>query len=215
MKWQAPVGGGDFQRPDPGTYLARCVRLIDLGTQTDEYQGQVSAKRKVLIGWELPTELIPNGDFAGQPYLMTKFYRQSLHEKSNLRHDLTNWRGRDFTETELAGFDPRKILGVPCLVTVTASENGRVNVTGVTAPPRGTTVPEQINESLYFSLEDGEFDRTIFDGLSEGIQKMIRESPEFKERTNGHRHDANGYPQDPDGAPDYSDVDFGNNDIPF
>jgi hypothetical protein len=202
MKWQAPAGG-DFQRPDPGTYLARCVRLIDLGTQTNDYNGEVSEKRKVLVGWELPTELIPTGDYAGQPFLVMKFYTQSLHEKSNLRHDLQNWRGRDFTEEELQGFDPKNILGAPCLVTLTEGANGRVNVTGVTALPKGTKVGEQFNPSLIFSLD--EFDAAVFDGLSDGIKAIIQKSPEFEQVTHGA----------PTPADDYRDIDFGSDDIPF
>ena len=36
-----------------GVHNARCIRVIDLGTQRNEYQGQVSWKRKVMITWDV------------------------------------------------------------------------------------------------------------------------------------------------------------------
>ena len=47
---------GDFQKVAPGTYVARCYRMIELGTLKEEFQGQVKMLQKVQITWELPTE---------------------------------------------------------------------------------------------------------------------------------------------------------------
>ena len=195
--------GGDFQRPEPGTYLARCIKVIDLGTQTNEYQGKTSSRRQVVIMRELPTELIPEGDSAGQPFVVSKFYTASLNEKANLRHDLVNWRGREFTIAELDGFELGNILGVPCLVTYTDTENGKRKVTGVTAPPKGTTVPKQVNPSVMFSLEPEEFDPSIYEGLSDWFKETIAQSPEFEKATKG-------VPTE-----DFRDIEAGEDDIPF
>lgn len=176
-------GGGDFEQPPIGTHIARCVKMIDIGTQKGEYQGTATFKRQVIIGWELPNELMTTGDYAGKPFGVSKFYTASLSEKANLRADLKNWRGRDFTPEELGGFDAKTILGVPCMLSLTSNDKGRIKVTGVMALPKGTKVPEQINPTLYFSLEDGEFDQAVFDSLSEGYKKMITVSPEYQERT--------------------------------
>jgi hypothetical protein len=177
--------GGDFQRPDPGTYLARCVKVIDLGTQTGEYQGSPTIRRQVVLGWELPTELIPTGDYAGEPFMVTKFYTASLNEKATLRHDLENWRTKPFTDDELAGFDLANILGKACLITITTNENGKSKVTGVTAPPRGTSVPKQINEPVNFSLEPDEFDPAVYQSLSDWFRETIAQSPEYAEIMSG------------------------------
>lgn len=173
--------GGEFARPEPGTYLARCVRVIDLGTQQGEYAGKPTEKRQIVIMWELPTELVPTGEFEGQPFLVSKFYTASLNEKANLRHDLMNWRGREFTTVELDGFELGNILGVPCLITITETDNGKQKVTGVTAPPKGTKVPKQVNPSLMFSLEPEEFDGVIYEGLSDWFKETIAKSPEYNE----------------------------------
>lgn len=184
MKW-ADNGGGDFEQPPVGTCAARCVKIIDIGTQKGEYQGKATSKRQCIIGWELPNDLMTEGEYAGKPFSVSKFYTASLGEKANLRKDLQNWRGREFTEDELRGFDSKNILGKPCMLSLTQNDKGKVRVTGVMALPKGMPVPPQINASVYFSLD--EFDHAVFDSLSDGIKKMITASPEYQHLTDPNR----------------------------
>jgi len=178
MQWK-DSGGGDFEQPPAGTHVARCIKIIDIGTQRGEYQGKATSKRQCIIGWELPTELMTEGEYAGKPFTVSKFYTASLGEKANLRKDLANWRGREFTEQELAGFESKAILDKCCLLSLTPNEKGKIRVTGIMALPKGTQVPDRVNEITYFSLD--EFQRDKFEALSEGIRKMIAVSPEYQE----------------------------------
>lgn len=178
MKW-SDNGGGDFEQAPAGTHVARCVRLIDIGTQFGEYQGKPNALRKVVVTWELPNELMAEGDYKGKPFLVNKWYTASLGEKANLRKDLVNWRGREFTDDELKGFEAKKILGTTCMLSLTPNEKGKVRVTGVMKLPKGSDAPPQINPSIYFSLERDEFSQATFDLLSEYWQTEIRKSPEW------------------------------------
>lgn len=182
MKW-SDTGGGDFEQAPVGTYVARCVKIIDIGTQKGEYQGQANFKRQVIVGWELPTEMMREGEHAGKPFTVSKFYTASLGEKANLRKDLQNWRGREFSAEELAGFHSKNILGKPCMLSLTANDKGKTRVTGVMALPKGMEVPAQVNESIYFSLD--EFNQDVFNGLSKGYQKFITASPEYQGILNG------------------------------
>jgi hypothetical protein len=172
-------GGGDFEQPPVGTQVARCVRIIDIGTQFGEYQGKPNAARKIVVSWELPSALMTEGDFAGKPFMVAKWYTASIGEKANLRKDLVSWRGRDFTEAELKGFDVKNILGATCFLSLTANEKKKVRVTGVMKLPQGTECPPQINQSLYFSLERDEFSQATFDSLAEYWQTEIKKSPEW------------------------------------
>lgn len=183
MKW-ADNGGGTFEQPPTGTHVAICVKIIDIGTQKGEYQGQANIRRQCIIGWELPNELMTEGDYAGKPFTVSKFYTASLGEKANLRKDLANWRGRDFTEAELKGFESKNILGKPCMLSLTPNEKGKTRVTGVMALPKGTPVPKAVNPTIYLSLEKGEFDQAVFDALSDGYKKMITVSPEYRHIVN-------------------------------
>lgn len=177
MKW-SDSGGGDFEQPPVGTFVGRCIKIIDIGTQKGEWQGKANFKRQVIIGWELPTELMTEGDYAGKPFVVSKFYTASLSEKANLRKDLQNWRGREFTTEELAGFDSKNILGKPCMLSLTANDKGKTRVTGVMAMPKGIEVQAQINQGVYFSLD--EFSADVFEGLSKGFKAMITASPEYQ-----------------------------------
>lgn len=181
MQWK-DHGGGEFEQPPIGTHPARCVTIIDIGTQKSEYQGQANIRRQCIIGWELPNELMTEGDYAGKPFKVSKFYTASLSEKANLRKDLANWRGRDFTEQELAGFDSKNILGKCCMLSLTANDKNKIRVTGVMALPKGMKVPDQVNPTLFFSLD--EYDPAVFEKLSDGYKKLIMASPEYQAVTN-------------------------------
>ncbi len=181
-----------FESVKPGTYAARCIKIVDIGTQRGEYKGEPTQARKNVLTWELPNELRDDG----KPMVISKFYTASLGEKATLRKDLVNWRGREFSAEELRSFDPKNILGAVCLITVTEKENGKTAVSGVSGVPKGMQVGEQINPSVYFDLDD--FNEELYDELSEGMKKLIRGSLEYpslgltedaESNSNGHSTD--------------------------
>ena len=160
-----------------GVHKARCVRMIDLGTQRNEYLGDVSFKRQILVTWEVPSELSNNGE----PLMISKFYTLSLHEKSNLGKDLTAWRGRAFTETEKQQFDLTALLGVPCMLNVVEGKNGNTKVGSVMPLPKNDTLEPQFHETLQFNIDDfrgGQND--AFMARSEGIRNIILRSKELE-----------------------------------
>jgi len=173
--------GGNFQDPPVGTHIMRCIRLIDLGTQKRVWEGKESFARQNVIGWELPTELITEGDSAGKPFIVHKFYTTSLSPKANLYGDLVNWRGQEFTPEELEGFEEKNLLDKTCLGSLTKNDKGKVRLTAVIKAGRNMTCPARVNDLLYFSLEPERFDRTVYDSLSQGFKDMIARSPEFAE----------------------------------
>jgi hypothetical protein len=89
MKFTAS-GGGNFENPEPGSYAAVCIRMIDLGTQEVTWQGATKLQHKIKIVWEL-SETMKDG----RPFLAMRDFTVSLHEKSGLRQFLAGWRGRD------------------------------------------------------------------------------------------------------------------------
>lgn len=183
MTWTR--NGGDFQDPPIGTHIARCVGLIDLGTQKNEYQGKTSIRRQNIIKWELPTELMDTGEYAGRPFVVSKFYTTSLNEKSNLYADLVNWRGKEFSPEELAGFEEKNLLDKVCMVSLTENDKGKVRVTGLMQKPKAMECPPRQNDLVYLSLEADRFERAVFDGLSDGIKQIIMKSPEWAELNGG------------------------------
>jgi hypothetical protein len=178
MKW-TDTGGKDFAQAPVGNHVARCVKVIDLGTQKNEYEGKVTFPRQVVVCWELPHELMPEGEYANQPFVVSKIYTASLSEKATLRQHLEMWRGKAFTPDELKGFDAKNIIGKPCMLSVIHNEKGKAKVAGVAAIPRGMEAPAQVNKSVYFSLEKNEYNVASYNALSKWYQEKIAISPEF------------------------------------
>lgn len=173
-----PKQGGNFQNPPPGTHLAVCYRIIDLGTQEKKFKGVVSLKRLIRIQWELPNKLTNEG----KPFVVTNRYTLSSSKKSILRQHLEAWLGRSFTEQEFGAFDISEMLRKGCLLNIAHdSSEGEiyVNVKSVMAVPEGMTVPTVINEPFCFSLEA--FDQLTFEKLPENTRNMIISSPEYRD----------------------------------
>ena len=113
--------GGDFTPVPAGLHLARCYRIVDLGTQQSEYMGETKHQRKIMLGWELHgkddegNELVTS---RGDPLAIFKNYTLSWNEKATLRNDLQGWRNKPFTEEEMRRFDISTILGAWCMLNV-------------------------------------------------------------------------------------------------
>jgi hypothetical protein len=177
--------GTDFAKVEPGTYMARCYSMIELGTILSEYNGETKERKMVNITWELPEELAVFKEEKGpEPYVVSKTYTLSMHEKSTLRKDLESWRGKGFTDAEAAKFDITKLLGVPCLLTVThkpgvqdATKTYTV-VTSIGKLMKGQECPPQYNPMRVLSYDN--FDWKVFEGLSDFMKDKIKSSQEFK-----------------------------------
>lgn len=166
-------GGGDFETCPAGNHVALCYAVVDLGMQERDWQGEASVKRRVRISWELAEEIMADG----RPFSASKEYTLSLNEKATLRHDLEGWRGRAFTEDELAGFDLFNVLGKPCLVNVVHQQKrdgtgSYAKVIGVTRIPKGLPSPEPVNAQLWFSLDEPDAPEK-YAALPEWLQKRI------------------------------------------
>ena len=179
--------GGDFELTPDGTFPARCYRFIDMGSHEQTFQGESKGlKRLVMITFELPTELMKDG----RPFSIGKRYTWSMHEKATLRKDLEAWRGQRFQQSDFGpgGFDVKNLLGKTATLTVMHTEREGTtyaNIASVSKAMKGVTIPEQVNPSTFLSLDHTEFDRNVFQGLSEKLQKFIGESPEYQSLFNG------------------------------
>jgi hypothetical protein len=170
--------------------------VIDLGTQTTEFQGKQKKARKVMLAWELfgeDEEGVPLKMDDGRPLTISKRYTLSLSEKASLRADLEAWRGRAFTEDELQGFDLKALLGVYGLLNVTHSTKGDKtysNVAGISPLPKAMREhrPAPINENEYFDVTEP--DMKVFEMFSDRLQETIKSCEEWKkasESAKSHR----------------------------
>jgi len=173
-----------FPSVSVGVHKSRCIKVIDLGTQKNEFEGNITWKRQILVIWEVPEQTSETSE----PLTISKFYTLSLHEKSNLGIDLTSWRGRPFSETEKKGFDISKLIGHTCLLNVI--QGNKNNKIGSIMPlPKGDKIAEQYHTGVIFDLEKYQKgQKEIFNQLSEGIRNIILRSKELE----GLEHKDNG-----------------------
>lgn len=168
----------EFEITPEGTYIARCFKVIDLGTQTVEWMGEKKFQQKVLVSWELLDPATKMKD--DRPFAVTKKYTASLHEKAQLRKDLQNWRGKRFTDEELAGFDLKSILGAYCQIQVVHAESNGNTYANVDAIMSTREKPTGVNPLVHFDITDP--DMKVFEGLSERLRGQIEASPEWRAR---------------------------------
>ncbi len=173
--------GGNFEQTPAGTFMARCFRIIDLGSHEKTFQGEAKLKRLIQIGFELAGENMEDG----RPFSINKRYTLSTHEKANLRKDLESWRGAKFNDSDFGpgGFDVRNLLGVPATLTIVHSENDGKNYSNIASigkAMKGVTIPPQVNPSVYISLTPDRFDREAFEALSDKMKLFISDSPECR-----------------------------------
>jgi hypothetical protein len=132
-----PKPAQQFEPCPPGLQLAICCDVIDLGIVKEAYQGQGERLvPKIRIVWQSERAMRD-----GKPYLVQKRYTFSVHEKSNLRKDCSSWRGRSFTDDEIAKFDFEKLVGVMAMINVVQSaKKGTLysDVVAIMKVPKGT-----------------------------------------------------------------------------
>jgi len=183
-------GGGDFKRIPPGSYIARCYLLVDMGEQLSDGKYGQTIQHKIRLGWEVFGE-----DETGEPLTVEyegvqrqmtigKTYTLSLSEKAGLRKDLTSWRGRDFTAEELEGFDITNILNVYCMLNITTSEkDGKTytNISAITPLPSAlkNAKPAPDHEPVMFNLDEPDWQ--VFEALPEWLSDTIKKSPQYAE----------------------------------
>jgi len=207
-------GEGSFTPVPPGMHLARCYRIVDLGTQKSEYQGDVKHLHKVMLQFEVHGEDEsgkPLVTSKGEPMTISKNYTLSLGEKSTLRKDLVNWRGRDFTAEELRGFELKNVLNAWAMLSIakSAGSNGKeytniMSVNPVMAAFKKAGLPEAVNKAGLFYIDSPDMD--MFDTFSKNLKEKIQSSPEWQSRS---AYDAKQKPSNGSGFDDLAD------DIPF
>jgi hypothetical protein len=181
-------GEGNFTPVPPGMHLARCYRIIDLGTQKSEFQGQVKYLHKAMLQFEVHGEDEkgrPLVTSKGEPLSISKNYTLSLAEKATLRIDLQTWRGVAFTPDQLRGFELKNILGHWAMLSVAKSvgNNGKeyTNIMSVNPVPQAIKkggLPEGVNKLAMFTIMDP--DMELFETFSNNLQAKIKAAPEWE-----------------------------------
>ena len=178
-----------FKNVPSGSHLARCYRIVDLGSQKVEYMGETKIQRKIMLGWELfgqddeGAELVTED---GKPMAIFKNYTLSWSENANLRKDLQSWRNKPWTDAEARRFDLKTIIGAYCMLNVIHREvNGKTYANVATIGPvpsliRQAGLPKAVNKNQLFMITEPDMD--MFETFGKGLKEKITSSPEWQAR---------------------------------
>lgn len=172
--------GEGIERLEDGVYTAQCVGIVDVGEQYSETYAKSS--RQVRIIWQIVGETYKDAEGKEIPRTYSKHYSLSLGDRSKLRKDLEAWRGKPFTEQELAGFDLVNILNKPCqLQLMNKDKNGKTftDISAIMALPKGMVV-EPLQSTYIFDFED----ETTYPNyllLPDFIKRFVKNATNFKD----------------------------------
>jgi hypothetical protein len=175
--------GKEFPPAPAGTHIARCILLVDMGTQENTMYGK--KERKCRIGFELPDEKMVFDEKRGEePYLVSQNFSLSLGSKANLRKFLKAWRGRDFTAEELKQFDLKTIIDKPALLSVghqTKQIDGQdrtyAQIVSIGPLMKGQSCPARVLPLTVYEIEQGR--DAAFAALPEWMRKQIEKCDEW------------------------------------
>ena len=171
-----------YELPSCGVHVARCIRCIDLGTQSSNFAGETKAQRKLQVTFELLGE---EKQTNGEPFLVSRRFTASMNEKSSLRGFVESWLGRKLIAADFnGGFDIGDLLNRHAQLNLVETErDGKkyVNIQSITPLPKGMAVPGGHNEVVFFDLDGPDW--TVFESLSQGLKDAISQSPEYQKLT--------------------------------
>jgi hypothetical protein len=141
-----------------GSFPARCISMIDIGTIPTEWQGEKKSRTLIRLKFELPTlTKVFNPEKGEQPYVIERQFTKSLHEKSALLPFLNNWRGKALTPDDCQAFDLSKLLGAECMLSIVHNSSGDktyANIGGISTLPKGLECPAQFNHSFIWDYNE-------------------------------------------------------------
>lgn len=180
MELPAHTGGSSAPPLEPDIYQARCHMMAYVGTQEDDYQGTVSERPKVVLGFTLPTEVYEFEEGQGEkPYQKSKAYTFSLGRKANLRRDLEKWRGQAWSE-DWPDFDIEDVLGTAVRISTVQNEDGsRWYISDFIRAKKQSDCPPLTEAPISYDIR--KHDEEAFQRLPKFVQDMAREAPEWHE----------------------------------
>jgi len=187
---KASGGVSTFKQVPPGMHLARCYRVIDMGTQTTTWKGATKQQPKVMLQFEVHSEDASGHALTtdkGEPLSISKTFTASLGENAILRQELENWRSRAFTQEELNGFELKNVLGAWALLSVVKEVGNDGNeytnissINPVSSQMKKAGLPDPHNELTIFDMEDPNME--LFETFSNKMKEKLQATPEWKER---------------------------------
>jgi hypothetical protein len=181
---EVPAAGepGDFELCPQGNHVGNIVAIFDVGTHQEEYKGVVKDVSKFVLAFELQKKKQD-----GQHFILSKSYTRSMHEKANWYKLVSGVMAKNFAQGEK--FDPRKLLGCPCMILVTHSDtikDGKTktfsNIATVSQFPEGFPFPTDYRPPVAWSVRERRpmpATSWVPNVYGKSIATLVEESKEF------------------------------------
>ncbi len=148
MKANKSGDGEGFAKAPAGNHPAVLVAIIDMGTQKNDFGGEVKWQHRAFFVWELTSEVVEGTK--DKHHLIGIDLTLSLNEKAKLRKWIEARTGKPLADG--AEFDAASELGKPCLLNV-IEKGGYPKIDAVTAFPKGFPEPKPQQQPFSWSLQ--------------------------------------------------------------
>lgn len=177
MKLSTENTGLDIPLLPTGLSQAVLTDIIDQGTQQKEFNGEISHRREVRLGFTFPNlKFTFDEDKGAEMRRKSIWATMSAHPKSKIYGILTSITGKGLPEEIEMG----DYIGLNCLLNIKHEANSKGvivdKIVGFNPLMAGTKIANIIGR--VFDLDAPDMD--VFKSLGEKEQATIKESPEFK-----------------------------------
>jgi hypothetical protein len=125
--------GGNFESCPVGPVQAVISNVYDLGMQKQSGMYGETIAHQIVIMWEVNHQ-IKSGKFAGQRFVLSKTYTNSMGQKSNLYKDLKSMIG----DKAKPGIDLEKLIGLNVQLNVQENAKGYSTIISIMPLQQGT-----------------------------------------------------------------------------
>lgn len=162
----------------PGTKMGICIGFLGIGEQLRTYKGKSGYIDQVMLVIEFPSEKIEiDGEL--KPRELSKIMTRTDGDNGCFNKTMSSWFAAKLTKEELLNIDDNKLLGRPCMVTVSLSEDGKyANIDNISQFPDGFPIPT--TDTIPYSFDVYEWDDKVFEALPERIQNRIKKSLQYQ-----------------------------------
>lgn len=179
-------GGAPRALPPTGLQKARCIWVIDYGTQEQIYKGIKKLVHKVSLTFELSELLHVFDEQKGeQPFVLSQRLTASVHEKAMARAFIEGWFGRKLTPAEVERFDFATLLNKAGMVNIVIAPDKKdpnikyANISSISPMIKGSTMVKAINPFIDYCIGAAN-QWTEFEKIHPKLQEKIMLSPEWQ-----------------------------------
>lgn len=180
-------GGAPRELPPTGLAKARCINVIDMGTQETMFSGQKKLAHKIALTFEL-SETFPSKPFSEErglePFVLSRRFTVSTHPKSSTRPFLEGWFGRALTAEEERSFDFSTLINKAGMVNVVITPDQKdpntkyANIQMIAPMVKGSKMVKAINPFIDYCIgAPNQWEEWA--KIHEKMQEKIMLSPEW------------------------------------